>query len=277
MFSEFKSKQSTSSFSIQTELESGREYLNSAEERLKRIEAENVNLAQRVMDEKRKALNAMNEVNRLMEAQASGSGGGIMGGFSLMKKIGGATGLFPVAKSSHAVGEEGVDDLEDDFVDLKSDGGNDDKDLPIIYDVCPPRQSLVTAVCHNGEVNDIVSNRHFFMTASSDSTVKIFDRKIVGSADSDTSYERTSGIQMGHIDARHTLTCGGPALSLHLTGEWLAAGCSDNIARVWNVKTGRLRHNLSGHSNKVTSVRLVGESSGRIYALQCITMCMAAV
>jgi hypothetical protein len=245
-------------FGIQSELESGRNYLNSAEDRLKRIETENGNLAQRVMEEKRKAVDAMNEMNRIMEAHAPGGGGGIMGGgFSLMKKFGGATGLFPMSKPSHD--DPGEGEFEDDFIDLKEGESSDDKDQPIIYDVCPPRQPLVTALCHNGEVNDIVSNRHFFMTASSDSTVKVFDKKIVSSADNDASYNRTTGVQLGHIDAKHTLTCGGPALSLDLRGEWLAAGCSDNIARVWNVKTGRLRHNLSGHANKVTCVRLVGK------------------
>jgi hypothetical protein len=87
---------------MQSELESGRNYLNSAEDRLKRIEAENGNLAQRVMEENRKAVDAMNEMNRILEAHASGGGGGIIGGgFSLMKKFGGATGLFPMSKPAH--------------------------------------------------------------------------------------------------------------------------------------------------------------------------------
>eukprot|EP00602_Paraphysomonas_sp_CaronLab_P009671 CAMPEP_0185023368 /NCGR_PEP_ID=MMETSP1103-20130426/6050_1 /TAXON_ID=36769 /ORGANISM="Paraphysomonas bandaiensis, Strain Caron Lab Isolate" /LENGTH=497 /DNA_ID=CAMNT_0027555929 /DNA_START=278 /DNA_END=1771 /DNA_ORIENTATION=- len=232
------------------ELESTRGFLESAESRLKRVEAENVLLSQRLLDEKHKNAEAMNEMNRIMQQQQSSTGSLIGGGLNLMKKFG-ATSLF-VKSSGHEEGE-GEHDIEDDFVDIK---GSEEPDLPVVVDVAPPRRPMHVTRCHGTEINDVVYERQKFMTAGSDSTVRVFPRRGSGT--------EGDGTPDGELaDALLTLTAGGPVISLHLAGEWIAGGCSDRIGRIWSTRTGRLRHNLSGHANRVSSVRLIGSGEER--------------
>jgi predicted nucleic acid-binding Zn-ribbon protein len=242
------------------ELEGTRACLSSAEARLRTVEAENIQYAQRIVDEKNRTAQQLNEMNKLIAPVANVPD--ILGeGFNLMKKFGTGT-LFarPAEKPQLQVHEH---EIEDDFVDVKTSGikkGSVDSnkgDEPFYNDDClPPRKPLFYVKCHTSEVNDIAYNKSFVMTGGSDSTVKIFEK-----GGSGESLELSVGEydELPPQDARNTLLVGGPVISLDLKGDWLAAGCCDRIGRIWSVRTGRLRHNLSGHSNKVNSIRLVGQ------------------
>lgn len=89
-----------------------------------------------------------------------------------------------------------------------------------------------TAVRYDGTGTDLVA------TSSSDCTVKVWDTN--------------------NGTARATLRGGsGHALLGCDISDGLAVGCgSDKTCRVWNLRTERMIHQLAGHSNKVTCVRL---------------------
>jgi WD40 repeat protein len=110
--------------------------------------------------------------------------------------------------------------------------------------------------CHGCEINDIAFGcRKTFITGGADSVVKVFDLERSKGRLSNAEDPRHAVVQ----DSKHAFTCGGPVISVHSAGEHVAGACSDGIARIWNVRTGKLRQSLSGHANKVTSVRLVGK------------------
>jgi autophagy-related protein 16 len=81
-------------------------------------------------------------------------------------------------------------------------------------------------------------------TASSDANVKVFD---------------TSN---GHLEA--TFSAGGrqPLIGVDIGGD-IVCGCgADKTCRVWHQQTKRMIHQLAGHSQKITCVRLFpGEKS----------------
>lgn len=238
---------------LNQELESTRSYLASAELRLKSVEAENIQLAQRLLDEKQRNGQQVTEMNKLIQ-----SGSGLFGG--VIKRFGAGT-LF--AKSADYIDPLfNESNIEDDFVDVVSGSKTlSTEELPLPDDIhyfnecVPPRRPINFSKCHNSEINDLCYNKFFYMTGGSDSVVKIFERKGNGQSIELTPTEID---ELPPQDAIASFTTGGPVISIDLKGDWIAAGCSDRIARIWSVSSGRLRHNLSGHANKVNSIRLVG-------------------
>jgi predicted nucleic acid-binding Zn-ribbon protein len=241
---------------LRQELEGTRSYLASAETRLKAIEAENVQYAQRLLDEKQKNSQQMNEMNKLIQ-----SGPGFLGG--VMKRFG--TTSFFSKTSEHHDSPLDESEIEDDFVDVmnasKKRASEDVEDREEFHtqdvECVPPRKALYFNKCHNSEINDLAYNKQLYMTGGSDNVVKIFERKGGGQSTDMTS---ATIDEMPPIEAHTNLLTGGPIISIDLKGDWIAAGCCDRIARIWSVSSGRLRHNLSGHANKVNSVRLIGAS-----------------
>jgi autophagy-related protein 16-1 len=240
---------------LKQELESTRGYLTSAETRLKAVEAENGQYAKRLLEEKQRNAHQMNEMNKLVQEGPSLLGGGL----NLMKRFGAGTFFSKVTDNQEIPLNE--NDIEDDFVDIngtKKAGGDveEAEELPPVYDCIPPRKPLNFNKCHNSEINDIVYNKQYFMTGGSDKMVKIFERKGAGQTVDLTPADIDD---MPPQDPFNTLPTVGPVISLDLKGDWIAAGCSDGIARIWSVSTGRLRQNLSGHANKINAIRLVGK------------------
>lgn len=240
---------------LKQEIESTRSYLTSAELRLKSVEAENIQFAQRLLDEKQKNIQQMNEMNKLIQ-----SGPSLLGG--VMKRFG--TGTFFTRSPENIDIPTNESDIEDDFVDViggsakKTSEDNHETDDNYYANECfPPRRPVQFSKCHNSEINDLCYNKPFFMTAGSDSAVKIFERKSSGHS---VELSTAEVEEMSPQDPRHSFLTGGPVISLDLKGDWIAAGCSDRIARIWSVSSGRLRHNLSGHANKINSIRLAGMS-----------------
>eukprot|EP00578_Thalassiosira_sp_NH16_P031403 CAMPEP_0181079014 /NCGR_PEP_ID=MMETSP1071-20121207/1799_1 /TAXON_ID=35127 /ORGANISM="Thalassiosira sp., Strain NH16" /LENGTH=571 /DNA_ID=CAMNT_0023160379 /DNA_START=37 /DNA_END=1749 /DNA_ORIENTATION=+ len=110
-----------------------------------------------------------------------------------------------------------------------------------------PSQPLFTIKAHKDDticVRYDGTNLNRVATASSDATVKVFD---------------TSN---GHLEA--TFSAGGrqPLIGVDIGGD-IVCGCgADKTCRVWNQQTKRMIHQLAGHSQKITCVRLFpGEKS----------------
>jgi predicted nucleic acid-binding Zn-ribbon protein len=240
---------------LRQELEATRSYLDSAEARLKTVEAENVQYAQRLLNEKQQNTHQMNEMNKLLQ-----SGPGFLGG--VIKRFG-TTSFFSKTEAHDPTLDE--DEIEDDFVDIMTatkkraseDLDEEEEFQSRDVECIPPRKALYFNKCHNSEINDLAYNKQLYMTGGSDSVLKIFERKGGGQSPDMTS----AAIEELPPNESHTnLITGGPIVSIDLKGDWVAAGCCDSIARIWSVSSGRLRHNLSGHKNKVNSVRLIGRS-----------------
>jgi len=90
-----------------------------------------------------------------------------------------------------------------------------------------------TSVRYDGTGMDLVA------TASNDSTVKVWD---------------TNGI----LKATLRGTNGHVITACDISGGLAVGGGSDKMCRVWNLKTERMVHQLIGHANKITCVRLFG-------------------
>ncbi|KAL9185243.1 hypothetical protein ACHAXT_003020 [Thalassiosira profunda] len=110
-----------------------------------------------------------------------------------------------------------------------------------------PSQPLYTIKAHRDDASCVrydATNLNRVATASSDATVKVFD---------------TSN---GQVEA--TFSAGGrqPLIGVDIGGD-IVCGCgADKTCRVWNQRTKRMIHQLAGHSQKITCVRLFpGEKS----------------
>jgi conjugal transfer/entry exclusion protein len=234
---------------VQKELESSRNLLAATEDRLREVESQNGRILTKLMDEKQKSVDLLNELTTLQNSKNSKAASIIGGGFSFMTKN-----IFGISHEDDDLGEK-EDGEEEEFVEVGKDdeGGEEEARSSLFSEVTVPRTVLKTIRCHGCEINDVTfGSRKTFITGGADSKVKVFD------------LDRSTGSLACAEDeavreARHAFTCGGPAISVHSAGDHVAAACGDGIARIWSVRTGKLRQSLSGHANKVTSVRLVGE------------------
>ena len=108
-----------------------------------------------------------------------------------------------------------------------------------------PKRCLHFVKAHVVECNDICydsgsSSSEFCATASSDSTVKVFD----------VSSGRLSKTLRGS---------GQPIMGVDMFGDFICGASVDKICRVWNMKTERCIHQLTGHGHKVTCCKFVGK------------------
>ena len=97
-----------------------------------------------------------------------------------------------------------------------------------------------TSVRYDGTGADLIA------TAGSDSVVKVWD---TNTGLLKATLRGTSG---------HTIT------ACDISGGLVAGGGSDKMCRIWNIGTERMVHQLIGHSNKITCVRLFGGEKGVI-------------
>jgi WD40 repeat protein len=109
-------------------------------------------------------------------------------------------------------------------------------------------KSISSLRCHNSEINDVCasSNGQYFATAGSDGVVKTFEMSTT----------------------RHLLNLKGssPIICLDISNDqgeanqWIAGGGSDGTCRVWNLHTGAMKFQISGHASKVHGCKFVGMS-----------------
>ena len=109
--------------------------------------------------------------------------------------------------------------------------------------------------CHQSEINDIcvTSTGEHFITAGSDSTVRVFQ---MSSGRCLNTLESNSPIVCVDVSYNQFNGTGG------IADQWLAAGGSDGSCRVWYMMSGALRLQLAGHASKVQACSILGERRG---------------
>lgn len=109
--------------------------------------------------------------------------------------------------------------------------------------------------CHGAPIYDVVvvDDGQHFITAGSDSTVKIFN----------SSTCLGSGL-LSSPSATHTLANAAAVISVNVSAprregsEFVVAAMSDNSCRISNIKTGLSINYLTRHTGKVFSAKFVG-------------------
>ena len=109
-------------------------------------------------------------------------------------------------------------------------------------------KSISSLQCYKSEINDVCasSNGQYFATAGSNGVVKTFEMSTT----------------------RHLLDLKGssPVICLDISSnqggadQWIAGGGSDGTCRVWNLHTGAMKFQISGHASKVHGCKFVGMS-----------------
>ena len=232
---------SNSMVALRLELQSVRSIVAESEAKTRRLEVENAELVNRIVIDKEKNANELNEMNKIVSRKTSKST------FSFLKAI---TGLStdnqtilekegaetrPHASSTATLNQ---DDQESYVTDGYGDLPSHKSTVLLAGDgVRAPTTPSRTMRCHTTEINDICCDPHHFVTAGADSMVKIYD--------------------FGTQQKLNNLTTGGPVYAVDVGGNLVAGACSDKICRVWNITSGKLLHNLAGHSNKVMATKFL--------------------
>lgn len=127
-------------------------------------------------------------------------------------------------------------------------GSATDLDSTICYAVRIPTKCYLKFEAHDGEVNAVKWSPHGLTVATggSDRKIKMWD------------LSKHTAEQRGSLSGSN-----GAILSIDYdaAGSLLLASSSDFASRVWTVDDGRLRHTLTGHSNKVLAAKFMGDSN----------------
>ena len=130
--------------------------------------------------------------------------------------------------------------------DQESLPGRQSLDSAICHSVRIPTRCFLKFEAHDGEVNAIKWSPHGLTVATggSDRKVKIWD------------ISKNMCEQRGNLAGSN-----GAIMSLDhdAGGSLLLAGSSDFASRVWSIDDQRLRHTLTGHSNKVLAAKFLGD------------------
>jgi WD40 repeat protein len=107
-------------------------------------------------------------------------------------------------------------------------------------------KSISSLQCHNSEINDVYasSNGHYFATAGSDGVIKTFEMS-------------TTRHQL-NLKGSSPIICLDVSNSQGEANQWIVGGGSDGTCRVWNLHTGAMKFQISGHASKVHSCKFVG-------------------
>jgi autophagy-related protein 16 len=126
--------------------------------------------------------------------------------------------------------------------------GKESLDSAICHAVRIPTRCFLKFEAHDGEVNAIKWSPHGLMlaTGGTDRKIKVWD------------ISKNVCEQRGHLTGSN-----GAIMSLDYdsAGSLLLAASSDFASRVWTVEDQRLRHTLTGHSNKVLAAKFMGDSN----------------
>ena len=109
-------------------------------------------------------------------------------------------------------------------------------------------KSISSLRCHNSEINDVCasSNGQYFATAGSDGVVKTF--------------EMSTTRHLLNLKGSSPIICVDISNNQGEANQWIAGGGSDGTCRVWNLHTGAMKFQISGHPSKVHSCKFVGTS-----------------
>ena len=109
-------------------------------------------------------------------------------------------------------------------------------------------KSISSLQCHNSEINDVYasSNGQYFATAGSDGVVKTF--------------EMSTTRHLLNLKGSSPIICVDISNNQGEANHWIAGGGSDGTCRVWNLHTGAMKFQITGHASKVHSCKFVGMS-----------------
>ena len=184
-------------------------------------------------------LNSMNttvelkqkEVNMLRSYAKLGSKGGPIGGL--------IRGIKHLSSSN-------ADAADDNDKSLKED---EQRQWGATVSAVLPSQPLHTIKAHRDDASCVRydgTNLNRVATASSDATVKIFDTST------------------GQLESSFSAGGRQPIIGIDIRGD-IVCGCgTDKTCRVWQISTKRMIHQLAGHSQKITCVRLFSSSKSLV-------------
>ncbi|KAF8785536.1 autophagy-related protein 16-1-like [Argiope bruennichi] len=117
----------------------------------------------------------------------------------------------------------------------------------VCLDAIVPRKVQNKFIAHDGEVNAVAwTHSDFkFVTAGGDRKVKVWDFVSGQAVLKGVAHESNSSVHSVDFDAEETLI--------------LAASC-DFASRIWSISDMKIKHTLTGHSNKVMSAKFLGET-----------------
>lgn len=110
-----------------------------------------------------------------------------------------------------------------------------------------PTEPVHKVAAHDGEVNAVAyaTTGRYFATGGSDKVVKIWEL----------------GKSCEIMSTLHGCNAGVTSVQFDVQDKLLLASSNDFACRVWTYADGRIRHTLTGHSNKVVSAKFLGDST----------------
>lgn len=133
----------------------------------------------------------------------------------------------------------------------RSRSGSDFISYPITESKKPLEMKSISSLqCHKSEINDVCvsTNGQYFATAGSDGIVK--------------TYEMATTRHLLDLKTSNPIICIDISSDQHQGGanQWIACGGSDGTCKVWNLQTGTMKLQVTGHANKVHCCKFLGLS-----------------
>ena len=207
--------------------------LNSAENKLLQVQKENDQLILQIMEHKEKDVLRLNQENdKAMRLQQEKIRQQLAEAVAETKVTGADLQPFKFFRSSAASAHVGKESL----------------DSAICHSVRIPTKSFLKFDAHEGEVNAIAWSPHGLTvgTGGTDRKIKIWD------------ISKNICEQKGQLTGSNGAIM---ALDHDASGSLILGASSDFASRVWSIDDQRLRHTLTGHSNKVLAAKFFGDAN----------------
>ena len=196
----------------------------------KKVKTENDQLIQRIIEEKAKMAAEANDMNQLYEKVRDNAG-------LLGKARSNSYGNSPSSSLQRQRSSSANSNLKTSSTSGYTRNNNY---MPMVS--TPPSTAVHTTCAHEGaEIYSVVysDDGRSLATCGSDGLIKLW-----------SSYSLKKPIGLLHGSDRS------PVLDVDWIGSAVISGSTDTAARIWDVRTQRIRHTLKGHRGKVISVKL---------------------
>jgi autophagy-related protein 16 len=240
---------------MKKEMEALQNDMKTRDERIKALQEENKQMIDRIIDQKQKQVDAMNQVNELYrtvmireqqlallqakyQQQSTGNpnlsdaNNNIINTNTNNRTNGKEDDGFLILNNETASGANGFNNTNIITAVVKSGRSSS---ISEAISIVPPKQVLYKKMT-DSQVNSVVFSQDSTMiaTAHNDKTVKLWNTK-TGSIIS-TLYGSSDAVI---------------SVSMSSNQKWIAGGSTDNICRVWHAGSGRILHALTGHTKKI--------------------------